>query len=158
MRSRRVTKSTADRVGWDVWVGSSVDERTINTHAITMRLEFWLPQGKSVGCYSRGSLRRISSRLLHFSNLHCRAPRYARAGLGAAHMFDVYLSDRRDHLLVVEKGQPFPIDQHLGRWHKKRAAVAVSDEIRTAVQRDGYYSRRLREPPGAPARSNAGPI
>ena len=57
-------------------------------------------------------------------------------------MFDVYLSHRRDHLLVVEKGQPIPIDQHLGRWHKKRAAVAVSDEIRTA----GYYSRRLREP------------
>ena len=48
-------------------------------------------------------------------------------------MFDVYLSDRRDHLLVVEKGQPIPIDQYLGRWHKKRAAVAVSDEIKTAV-------------------------
>jgi hypothetical protein len=67
-------------------------------------------------------------------------------GLEAAHMFDVYLSDRRDHLLVVEKGQSIPIDQHLGRWHKKRAAVAVSDEIKTAVQSDGYYSRRLREP------------
>jgi hypothetical protein len=61
-------------------------------------------------------------------------------------MFDVYLSDRRDHLLVVEKGRPIPIHQHLGRWHKKRAAVAVSKEIKTAVQRDGYYSRRLREP------------
>ena len=65
-------------------------------------------------------------------------------------MFDVYLSDRRDHLLVVEKGQPIPIDQHLGRWrwHKKRAAVAVSDEIKTAVKSDGYYSRRLRVPQG----------
>jgi hypothetical protein len=61
-------------------------------------------------------------------------------------MFDVYLSDRRDHLLVVEKGRPIPVDQHhLGRWHKKRAAVAVSDQIRTVVQRDGYYSRRLRD-------------
>ena len=59
-------------------------------------------------------------------------------------MFDVYLSDRRDQLLVVETGQPIPIHQHLGRWYKKRAAVAVSDEIKTAVQRDGYYSRRLR--------------
>jgi hypothetical protein len=60
-------------------------------------------------------------------------------------MFDVYLSDRRDHLLVVEKGQPIPIDRHLGRrWHKKRAAVKVSDEIKTTVQREGYYSRRLR--------------
>jgi hypothetical protein len=61
-------------------------------------------------------------------------------------MFDVYLSDRRDHLLVVEKGQQIPIDQHLGRCHKKRATVAISEEIRTAVQRNGYYSRRLREP------------
>ena len=26
-------------VGWDVWVGRSADERTINTHAITMRLD-----------------------------------------------------------------------------------------------------------------------
>jgi hypothetical protein len=87
--------------------------------------------------------------LLHFSNSYCRAPRYARMGIGRGDMFDVYLSDRRDHLLVVEKGQPIPIDQHhLGRWHKKRAAVAVSDQIRTVVQRDGYYSRRLRQPQG----------
>jgi hypothetical protein len=42
-------------------------------------------------------------------------------GLGAAHMFDVYLSDRRDHLLVVEKGQPILIDQHLGRRQKKES-------------------------------------
>jgi hypothetical protein len=65
-------------------------------------------------------------------------------------MFDVYLSDRRDHLLVVERGQPIhPIHQHLGQWRKRRATVAVSDEIKTAVQRDGYYSRRLREPQGS---------
>ena len=68
-------------------------------------------------------------------------------------MFDVYLSDRRDHLLVVGRGQPIPIHQHLGRWYKKRAAVAVSNEIKTAVHRDGYYSRKLRtraarKPPG----------
>jgi hypothetical protein len=61
-------------------------------------------------------------------------------------MFDVYLSDRRDHLLVVVKGQPIPVHLQLERWHKKRAAVAVSDEIKMAVQRDGYYSRRLRKP------------
>jgi hypothetical protein len=64
-------------------------------------------------------------------------------------MFDVYLSNRRGHLLIVGKGQPIPIHQHLGRWHKKRATVAVSDEIKVAVERDGYYSRKLREPPGS---------
>ena len=64
-------------------------------------------------------------------------------------MFDVYLSNTRDHLLIVEKGQPIPIHRHLGRWHKKRATVAVSDDIKAAVQRDGYYSRRLREPQGS---------
>ena len=79
-------------------------------------------------------------------------------GLGAAHMFDVYLSDRRDHLLVVENGQPIPIDQHLGRWHKKRAAVAVSDEIKAAVQRDGYYSRRLRKPQKGKRRETIRPL
>ena len=64
-------------------------------------------------------------------------------------MFDVYLTDRRDHLLIVERGRPIPIHQHLERWLKKRATVAVSDEIKTAVQRDGYYSRKLREPQGS---------
>ena len=64
-------------------------------------------------------------------------------------MFDVYLTDRRDHLLIVERGRPIPIHQHLERWHKKRATVAVSDEIKTAVQRDGYYSRKLRQSQGS---------
>lgn len=59
--------------------------------------------------------------------------------------FDVYLSDRRDHLLVVAKGQSIPIHQSLARWYKKRAAAAVSEEIRIAVQKDGYYSRRIRK-------------
>jgi hypothetical protein len=59
-------------------------------------------------------------------------------------MFDVYLNDRRNYLLVVAKGQPIGVHRHLGQWHKKKATVAVSDEIKRAVQRDGYYSRRLR--------------
>lgn len=60
--------------------------------------------------------------------------------------FDVYLSDRRDHLLVVAKGQSIPTHQPLARWYKKRAAAAVSEEIKTAVRKDGYYSRRIRKP------------
>ena len=60
-------------------------------------------------------------------------------------MFDVYLSDRRD-LLVVRKGFPIPLSDASGRWRKsKKRVVSVSDEIRLAVQRRGYYMRRLRD-------------
>jgi hypothetical protein len=60
-------------------------------------------------------------------------------------MFDVYLSDRRD-LLVVRKGFPIPLDDASGRWRKSKKRVAsVSQEIRLAVQRQGYYMRRLRD-------------
>jgi hypothetical protein len=61
-------------------------------------------------------------------------------------MFDVYLSAKRDQLLVVVKGQPIPLHLHLERWRKKRSAIAVNDEIKMAIQRDGYYSRSLRGP------------
>jgi len=66
-------------------------------------------------------------------------------------MFDVYLNDRRDHLLVVAKGGVIPVAGTSARWRKnrwrkkKRKVVTVSDEIRLAVQRDGYYRRRLGE-------------
>jgi hypothetical protein len=56
-------------------------------------------------------------------------------------MFDVYLNAGRDHLLVVAKGQPIPI--RAGRWRKRKAAIAVSDEIKSAVQTSGYYWRKL---------------
>ena len=60
-------------------------------------------------------------------------------------MFDVYLSDKRD-LLVVRKGFPIPLGGASGRWRKsKKRVVSVSDEIRLAVQRQGYYMRRLRD-------------
>jgi hypothetical protein len=52
-------------------------------------------------------------------------------------MFDVYLSDRRD-LLVVRKGFPIPLGDAPGRWRKsKKRVVSVSNEIRLAVQRQG---------------------
>jgi hypothetical protein len=60
-------------------------------------------------------------------------------------MFDVYLNDKRD-LLVVRKGFPIPLIGVSGRWRKKRRrAVSVSDEIRLAVQRQGYYIRKQRD-------------
>ena len=59
-------------------------------------------------------------------------------------MFDVYLNDRRD-LLVVRRGFPIPAIEASARWRKRRKVVSVSDEIRRAVQSRGYYMRRLKE-------------
>ena len=72
-------------------------------------------------------------------------------------MFDVYLNEKRDRLLVVAKGRSVPIIDNSGQWRKKKRAVAVSDEIKSAVQRDGFYWRRLAErrksssPPSEPS-------
>lgn len=60
-------------------------------------------------------------------------------------MFDVYLNEKRDRLLVVARGRPIPVIENTGRWRKKKATLAVSNEIKSAVQRDGFYSRRLRK-------------
>jgi hypothetical protein len=60
-------------------------------------------------------------------------------------MFDVYLNGKAD-LLVVSKRLPIPKNE-TGRWRKKKTKVAfVSDEIRLAIQRHGYYRRKLGEP------------
>jgi hypothetical protein len=64
-------------------------------------------------------------------------------------MFDVYLNEKRDRLLVVAKGQPIPTIGNSGRWRKKKGAVAVSDEIKLALQRDGFYWRRRVEHRGS---------
>jgi hypothetical protein len=59
-------------------------------------------------------------------------------------MFDVYLNNRRD-LLVVRKGLPIPLGSSSSKWRKsKKRVVMVSEEIRQAVQRHGYYMRKLR--------------
>jgi len=46
-------------------------------------------------------------------------------------------------LLVVEKGSPIPLIFASGKWRRKKRVVKVSDEIRSAVQRHGYYVRKL---------------
>ena len=67
-------------------------------------------------------------------------------------MFDVYLN-RKGDLLVLPNGLPIP-NQEAGRWRKKKAKVAaVSDEIRLAIQRWGYYRRKLGEPVSTTTRS-----
>ena len=58
---------------------------------------------------------------------------------------DVYLSTRRD-LLVVKKGCPIPPVATPGSWRKrKKRVVKVSEEIRSALQMQGYYMRKLRD-------------
>ena len=57
-------------------------------------------------------------------------------------MFEVYLNERRD-LLVLQKGTPLPLIGASGKWRKRKGVVKVSDEIRSAVQRQGYYLRKL---------------
>ena len=59
-------------------------------------------------------------------------------------MFDVYLNDRRD-LLVVRKGFRLPTEDASGRWRKKKKIGRVSEEIRRAVLEHGYYLRKLKE-------------
>ena len=58
---------------------------------------------------------------------------------------DVYLNARRE-LLVVKKGCPIPPVAAPTSWRKsKKRVVKVSDEIRSALQMQGYYMRRLRD-------------
>jgi len=58
---------------------------------------------------------------------------------------DVYLNTRRD-LLVVKKGCSMPPVATLGKWRKsKKRVVKVSNEIMSALQRQGYYMRKLRD-------------
>ena len=55
-------------------------------------------------------------------------------------MFDVYLNTKRD-LLVVRNGLPIP--DASGRWRKMKKVASVSEDIKLAVQRQGYYMRKL---------------
>jgi hypothetical protein len=70
------------------------------------------------------------------------------------HMFEVYLSDRRD-LLVLKKGSAIPLFRASGKWRKqKKNVLRVSDEIEAAVQMHGYYVRKLTEAKPAMPRSS----
>lgn len=59
-------------------------------------------------------------------------------------MFDVYRNNKR-HLLVLGTGCAIPAAYSANKWRKSRKRILkVSDEIRSAVQRQGYYVRSLR--------------
>ncbi|PDT74687.1 hypothetical protein [Bradyrhizobium sp. C9] len=58
-------------------------------------------------------------------------------------MVEVYFNIRRD-LLVVREGFPVSGVGGQGKWRKsKKRVIKVSEEIRQAVQSQGYYLRRL---------------
>jgi hypothetical protein len=59
-------------------------------------------------------------------------------------VFDVYRNDKRE-LLVLSNGSAIPVVCSQNKWRKSRRRVLkVSDEIKSAVQRQGYYVRSLR--------------
>ena len=59
---------------------------------------------------------------------------------------DVYLNARRQ-LLIVRSGDPIPAVAALGHWRKinKKRVARVSTEIRSALEVQGYYMRKLKE-------------
>jgi hypothetical protein len=58
-------------------------------------------------------------------------------------MYDVYRNDKR-FLLVLSSGSPVPGLYSAHKWRKSRKRVLkVSDEIKSAVQAQGYYLRSL---------------
>lgn len=61
-------------------------------------------------------------------------------------LMDVYLNARRD-LLVVRSGKPIPAVVALGNWRriKKKRVVRISTEIRSALEAQGYYMRKLKD-------------
>ena len=83
--------------------------------------------------------------VLRLRNLSSALRRYGTRFLGVLHM-DVYLNAKRD-LLVVRSGKPTPTVATLGSWRKiktKRDAK-VSEEIRSALETQGYYMRKLKD-------------
>ncbi|UWU90770.1 hypothetical protein [Bradyrhizobium sp. CB1015] len=59
-------------------------------------------------------------------------------------MFDVYRNAKRD-VLVLSTGSSIPGACSTNRWRKSRRRILkVSEEIRSAVQRQGYYVRSFR--------------
>ena len=60
-------------------------------------------------------------------------------------MFEIYYNHKHD-LLVLSKGSPIPAFGSSSKWRKRKKRVSkVSEEIRLAVQRQGYYMRRQRD-------------
>jgi hypothetical protein len=65
------------------------------------------------------------------------------SALERAITMDVYLNTKRE-LLVVKKGCSVPAAAVAGGWRKShKRVVRVSAAIRSAIQKDGYYMRKV---------------
>jgi len=73
-------------------------------------------------------------------------------------MFNVYLNEKRDRLLVIPRGRPIPVIESAGWWLKKKGTVAVSEEIKSAIQRDGFYSCKLHKSNSHPSKRTTSPV
>ncbi|WP_456837100.1 hypothetical protein [Bradyrhizobium sp. USDA 4486] len=58
-------------------------------------------------------------------------------------MFDVYRNDKRE-LLVLTNGFAIPAVCSRNNGKSRKRVLKVSDETKSAVQRQGYYVRSLR--------------
>lgn len=65
-------------------------------------------------------------------------------GSAGAKCVDVYRNGKRD-LLVLSTGSAIPPAYSANKWRRSRTRILnVSDEIKSTVQRQGYYVRSLR--------------
>lgn len=70
-------------------------------------------------------------------------------------MFDVYVNEKRE-LLVVSCGSKPLISGQAASWRKRKKRIkSVSVEIRSAIERQGFYLRRLNARDAAPRISGA---
>ena len=58
-------------------------------------------------------------------------------------MFDVYISEKRE-LLVVSRGSTPAVSGQPAKWRKSKKRIkSVSTEIKSAIESQGFYLRRL---------------
>ena len=69
----------------------------------------------------------------------------------------MYLNEKRDRLLVIARGQPIPVIRRRDGGGEK-SNRGHNAEIKTAVQRDGFYWRKLRNSNSLPSKKPASPF
>jgi hypothetical protein len=94
---------------------------------------------------TRGRLRtRPSRRTKHVADLQpFPGAKELQSPAGGGGMFDIYINQKRELLVVSNGSKPSILGQAL-KWRKSRKRIkSVSAEIRSAVERQGFYLRQL---------------